>query len=224
MSPSYRIEIFHRHASVPAGILATLHAELLPRSPLAKLGLRFMERFYYTDLPRQGYIFGAVAYVENAPAGFIVATDDSNGFMKNALRRLWNRLVLELGLSIVLTPRIIGSLWEVLTLMRARETVESRQPEGEILSMGVLPVYQESLFVRKTGLHIANDLFQKIMEQLQTRSLAVVRAVVDADNKPAQFFYHGMGWRLETGNSSGWKESVVEFVWSLGNTNTCEKS
>ena len=57
--------------------IAELHADLLPRSPLTKLGVGFMERFYYKVLPKQGLIFGAVAYVDGRAAGFVSATYDS---------------------------------------------------------------------------------------------------------------------------------------------------
>ena len=30
-----------------------------------------MERFYYKQLPKQGLIFGAIAYVDGRPAGFV---------------------------------------------------------------------------------------------------------------------------------------------------------
>ncbi len=213
MNVTYRIESFGKDASAPANDLTLLHAELLPGSPITKLGPQFMERFYYTELPRAGYIFGAIAYVDDSPAGFAVTTYDSNGFMKAALRQLWWRLAWEIGTTILLAPRSISSIWEAVAIIRSRTAVESDQLEGEILSMGVLPAYLNSQFIRKTGLHIANDLFQEVIKQLQTKDLSLIRSIVDADNLPAQLFYHGLGWTLERGEVSGWKVPVVEFVW-----------
>lgn len=214
MNVEYRLEPFGKNVPAPAKDLAMLHAELLPTSPLAKLGPQFLERFYYTDLPREGYIFGAVAYVNDCPAGFVVATYDSNGFMKAALRHLWGRLVWEIGTTILFHPLIIRSIWEALSIMRSRKTEESDRPEGEILSMGVLPAYLDPRFVRKTGLRLSNDLFQEVMTQLQhAKKLVLIRAIVDADNFPAQMFYQGVDWKMERGHVPGWKIPSVEFVW-----------
>ncbi len=212
MNIEYRLEPFGKNTPAPAKDLAMLHTELLPTSPLAKLGPRFMERFYYTDLPRKGSIFGAIAYVDDRPAGFVVATYDSNRFMKSVIRQMWWKLAWELGLTILFYPASIKSIWEALTIMQSRETIQNDHAEGEILSMGGVPAYLNSRFIRKTGLRIANDLFQWVMDQLQTKDLVLIRAIVDADNIPAQFFYHGVGWRLER-EVSGWKVPTVEFIW-----------
>ena len=74
----YRIVPFGGGVLPNARHIAELHAELLPRSPLTKLGVGFMERFYYKRLPKQGLIFGAIAYVDGHPAGFVSATYDSD--------------------------------------------------------------------------------------------------------------------------------------------------
>ncbi|NJO12551.1 MAG: hypothetical protein HC872_02790 [Gammaproteobacteria bacterium] len=78
----YSLVPFGAASPAPAADLAYLHAQLLPHSPVALLGPDFMQKFYYSALPRLGLIFGAVAYVDEAPAGFIVATADSSGFMR----------------------------------------------------------------------------------------------------------------------------------------------
>lgn len=217
MKFEYRIEPFSENTPVSAQDIALLHAELLPRSPIAELGSRFMKRFYYNDLPREGYIFGAVAYVDGCPAGFVVATCDSSGFMKTALRQLWWKFAWEMCTSILLHPQCIRSIWETLNIMRSRKTVETDKPEGEILSFGVLSNYLGSRFIYKTGLHVADDLFHEVINQLQTKDLSLVRAIVDADNSPAQLFYRGLGWTLEQSKIPGWKIPSVEFVWRPGN-------
>ena len=79
------------HAS--PSVLAELHAELLPTSPLVGMGTSFLRDFYYRVLPEEGLILGYVAYVGEFPAGFLVATRDANGFLMVAVRRRWRTLL-----------------------------------------------------------------------------------------------------------------------------------
>lgn len=213
MKMSYRIIPFGEDAPAPMGDLARLHAELLPGSPITKMGPRFMEQFYYTCLPLEGYIFGAVAYVDDRPTGFVTATFDSQRFMRLALRHLWWKMAWVMGLTVLSNPLSITSIWEATSIMRTRKNEKNNQPEGEILSLGVLQSYRGPQFIRKTGLHIVNDLFQGVMDQLQKKELRLIRAFVDADNMPAQLFYHSLGWTLENLDVPGWKVPTVEFIW-----------
>src|SRR5437868_15493364 len=81
----------------PAGDLARLHATLLPESPVSLLGRRFMENFYYRVLPREGLVFGAVAYVDRQPAGFVAAAHDRAGCLRSGLRRFCPRVPCAVG-------------------------------------------------------------------------------------------------------------------------------
>lgn len=215
MDVAYRCEPFDQHLPAPVKDLAMLHTALLPQSPIVKLGPRFIEQVYYTVLPREGYIFGATAYVDQVPAGFIVATADSNGFMRTALRRCWWILAKELTLTILLTPSRLKAIGEVLILMRSAPRRQMTGREGEILSMGVLPAYADAPFIRRTRFYIAEDLFDMAMQRLQSSGVNLIRAIVDADNKPARFFYQAQEWSLEHGQVPGWKVPSVEYVWRL---------
>lgn len=218
MSVTYRIEPVPGTSSpreshlTQAGDLAFLHATLLPNSPLTKLGRRFMEHFYYAELPKDGFVFGSLAYVDDQPVGFAIGTDDSNRFMNAALRKLWWKLLWEMGKIVLLHPAHVRSIGEALAIMRSRGSVVSHQREGEILSMGVLPMYLESSFVRKTGLNIVNDLYEQVMGSLQTKNVKVIRVIVDADNTPAKLFYLGLGWKLQREHVPGWDVPSVEFI------------
>ena len=95
-----------------ASDLTFLHESLLPHSPLVLMGPDFMRSFYYGLLPADDFVCGAVAYYDDAPAGFIVATGDANGFMSKATRRNWLRLgwiVLGSGPANIVVPENPGS-------------------------------------------------------------------------------------------------------------------
>jgi ribosomal protein S18 acetylase RimI-like enzyme len=221
----FRMADFDEYQPAPVRVLADLHARILPTSPLVRLGRRFMERFYYQVLPKDGLIFGAIAYVNETPAAFIVATHDSSGFIRSAVRSYWPRMTYECGMSLLTNPGVLRAVPEALSLMKARfaewrhrtkhAVPKFRTPipfGGEILSIGTLPEYQTSKFLRETRLNLANELLDFAVTRLRDSGTEVIRCVVDADNKPAQFFYHCRGWRREPAPDSGWKVPVVEFV------------
>jgi ribosomal protein S18 acetylase RimI-like enzyme len=215
MDVSYRLVSFGVDAPAPVRDLARLHAALLPTSPISLLGRRFMERFYYAILPREGLIFGALAYVDNQPAGFVAATHDAAGFMRSALRRWWPYLIWVVGTSVLLAPKSMGKIWEVWRVMMSRRPVKGDGSEGEILSLGVLPAYREPLFIRQFGLRLSNDLVDCAVAQLRTKGVRVIRAIVGADNTSAKLFYSGLGWTFDLTSAPGWQNPTVQFVWRV---------
>jgi ribosomal protein S18 acetylase RimI-like enzyme len=213
MSLSYRLAPFGAEEPAPVDNLARLHAELLPTSPVALLGRRFMEKFYYLILPCDGLIFGTIAYVEERPAGFVAATHDPSGFMKSALHRWWPYIVWIVGSSLFLAPKSMGAAWEAWRVMQSRSLSQAGGSDGEILSLGVLPEYREPSFIRQSGLRISTDLLSDAVARLGARGIHVIRATVSADNTPVKLFYSGLGWSLARTNHSGWRHPTVEFIW-----------
>lgn len=214
MSSDYRIVMFDEVQPPPTRDLARLHAALLPESPIPLLGTRFMEGFYYSTLPANGAIRGAVAYVDGQAAGFIVVTDD-DGFMAAALRRHLLRIGWLVGVSVLLAPRRVAYAWEAVQLMRTAGPAE-RESGGQILSFGVLPEFRDLRFVRRTGLKIGVDLLNKGVDVLRARGVRRIRAAVHRDNLEAQLFYRGQGWRVTRRGLPGWRVPAVELAWEAG--------
>ena len=214
MSLAYELRPFGAGSRPPAEDLARLHAALLPASPIALLGTGFLNR-YYRCLPQSDCLFGAVAYYDGGPAGFVAATADSDRFLANGLRGDWSTLGWALARALAARPSQAAVLGEAWSIGRTRREAAGRQPVGEILSMGVLPAYRNPGFVRASGLRIAQDLFEKVCVRLRRSGTARVRAIIDADNLPAQFFYRVRGWRLAQRDVPGWRVPSVEFVGRL---------
>jgi ribosomal protein S18 acetylase RimI-like enzyme len=210
---NYRLVAFGADAPGPARDLARLHAALLPASPVALLGRRFMEGFYYRILPAEGLLFGAVAYVDGQPAGFVAATGDRRGFMRAALKRYWPRVIGLVGLSLLAAPRSLGPVWHACRVVRARRPDESGRREGEILSLGVLPAYREPAFIRRSGRRIATELLDLAVGRLRTMGVDFIGAAVGAGNTEARLFYLGLGWDLHRRCAEGWGPAAVEFRW-----------
>ncbi len=209
----YRLLPFDRASVELSAELAALHGELLAHSPVALLGPDFLRHFYYRTLPRMGLIFGQVAFVNDRPAGFIVATHDSTGFMRTAIRTHFLRIGLVLGVSVLRNPRRIAAIWEGLQIMRGLPSPAPGQAQGEILSMGVLPEFRSREFCVRSRLRIGQDLLAAVLDQIGARGIGEVRVIVDADNLEARLFYSGQGWVPGLSRVPGWRKETVEFLW-----------
>ena len=211
-APDYHLLSFGADGPPPARDLARLHAMLLPESPVSRLGSRFVEDFYYRVLPREGLLFGAVAYVDAQPVGFIAATHDRHGFMRTGLERAWPRLLAVLGVSVLSGSTTVRAMWQAAQVRRRRSRGESALDGGEILSLGVLPAYRQPGFVRRSGIRVATDLLDLALGELRARGVQQIGAAVRADNIEAKLFYAGLGWRLDGPRVAG-QPAAVEFVW-----------
>lgn len=214
MSVTYEIRPFDDANKPDTASLGKLHRTLLPHSPAALLGPSFLSDFYYSKLPARGLIFGAVAYIDTEPAGFIVATADSAGFMHKGMRSDWPSLAL-VGLKSVLSPRRLGAIWEAAQIMRHLEAPRGGQIVGELLSFGVLAQYRGREFMRAQNLRIGLDLQRVAVDQVRARGVGVVRAIVDSDNLEARLFYRGAAWTPGADKVPGWRKETVEYLLRL---------
>ena len=192
--------------------LARLHAELLGHSPLVLMGQDFMEEFYYRVLPLGSYVSGAIAYVNEEPAGFIVATGDPDGFMSRALKKHFFLVAWIMLKSVLKNPARILAMkeaWEIQANVKA----EGYGPDiGELLSFGVMPEFRSRQFINESGLHISSDLLAVSIRHLRLQKKKTVRAIVDKDNLEAQFFYRANGWRVGLKLVKGWRVPTMEFL------------
>jgi len=200
--------------------IAELHADLLPRSPLSKLGVGFMSRFYYRQLPRQGLIFGAVAYVDGRPAGFVSATYDSDLLLRRAIRWNWLRLTWVLATSLPKPKRWVGAC-ESVGIFKSREVRASRQSvgqgsaglTGEVLSVGVRRKFRSPEFKIQSGLQIGKDLMFGVMAGFEKSQIARARLIVDAKDIAGQGFFRSLGWEPRRRNVPGWWAASTEYLW-----------
>ena len=199
--------------------IAELHADLLPRSPLTRLGKSFMERFYYKVLPQQGLIFGAVAYVDGRPAGFISATYDSDHLLANAVR--WNVLKLAwVGLTTFPSPKRLMAIAESLGIVKSRQAKADIPIEklaagltGEVLSIGVRKSYRSAEFKMKTGLRIGADLMSGVMAGFGKSNVVRARLIIDSKDVVAQGFCRRYGWEPRRRAVPGWHTASSEYLW-----------
>jgi ribosomal protein S18 acetylase RimI-like enzyme len=204
------VEIRPFGPSMPPRIadVSDLHSELLPSSPVVKLGRPFLECFYYRVLPAQGHIFGAVAYVDGFPAGFIAATADSQGFLRRAARQHFFSIAWLVVQSILAKPSRVVGLWEAVRLMRARTPLRSGSTLGEILSVGVRPGYRKG---SGGAGHLASRLMSVALEQLRSAGAHAVVSVVDQDNAASRRYFESHGFRQRERPPEGWAVPSIEL-------------
>ena len=209
--PEFRYTLAPFGSDTPASAkdLASLHQELLPTSPAALLGKYFLESFYYDVLPREGEIFGAVAYIDDEAVGLVVCCEDSEGFMRRALKRHHFRLGYVLTRTLFSEPRAVGAFLEAWNLIRARNG--SDELIGELMSLAVLGPYRGRDFKSTTGILIASDLGAYAFEEFRRRGTPLVRAIIDEKNYRCQRFSMGRGWALAETGVPGWKVPSVEL-------------
>ena len=195
--------------------LASLHEALLEHSPLVLMGPDFLRDFYYSLLPADGFICGAIAYIDDDPAGFIVATGDANGFMGKAAKRHWLRLIWILMGTIIKRPSSILAIKEAHEVQSNVKAGDYGPDVGEMLSFGVLPEYRSRKFIGKTGISVASDLLEAAVSQLRADGKRKLRAIVDKDNLEAQFFYRANGWHVGLKSVEGWRVPTMEFLREL---------
>jgi ribosomal protein S18 acetylase RimI-like enzyme len=210
--PVYELRRYGDGEDCPARDLAELHKSLLSHSPIPMLGPEFAEQFYYTHLPREGHIFGAVAYVDGHAAGFVVATASCGDFLIKAVKQKFFRVSYLLAKSTLAKPARLKAIAEAIYRMYKRAGIP--HDAGEILSIGVLPSYGAK-FTRQTKIRISQDLVEVAVGECRRRGAKSIRVTVETSNLPAQLMYAGMGWNLEDRNVLDETGRIVEFTLDL---------
>ena len=179
--------------------ITKLHLELLHFGPMARLGELFLRRFCYEILIADRLMKAALCEVNGRPAGFIAYTDRSITFHRMAIMRHFGKVIFLLAVSILREPLVLLHLPKAVRLMFSRrsESQFEQDPLAEILAIGVLQEYTKPAFIKETGLKISNALMNHAASYFRKVGLQRLRVVVQQVNKPALFFYHGLGARFE---------------------------
>src|SRR5438093_6667712 len=172
---------------------------------MARLGERFLRRFCYGVLLRDGLMRAALFEVDGSPAGFVAYTSRSITFHRQAIGRHWAYVAWLIALSVICDPRLVARLLKALRLMFSRRAELSlgRDPLGEVVGIAVLPEYLTPEFVRRTGVRIGDEPVAHAAAALRRAGVDRMRMVVEARNKPALLFYHRLGGRFEPYEHAG---------------------
>jgi hypothetical protein len=190
------------HAS-PA-VLAELHAELLPTSPVVGMGPHFLRDFYYGVMVDEGLVLGYLAYLDGAPVGFQATTRDANGFLGAAVRRRWGSL-LALLVRHPPSPRAVRRAMEVGGDRRRHR----HQQASELLSMGVRRTRPSGATTGVSRRQVALMLIEAAGQHLPRP----VITLVDETNVPSRRLFEGMGWTVSDRHTAGWPVPQLVYRW-----------
>lgn len=209
MAVEYQLKWLDDPGAAECRAIAKLHCRLLPTSPLAALGRRFLERWYYRALPSMGLMQVLVGLVDGRVVGFIAVTADADGFMRRAFRAAPLTLAVHLALALLSDPRRMLALREAAAISASRRA--DSVGGGELLSFAVDGPVRSPAFVRATGIRIASDLIVRAVERLREQGVPRIRSLVDADNKAVRIMYGALGWTLASASVAGWRTPQVEY-------------
>ena len=94
-----------------------------------------------------------------------------------------------MGRSVLLNPVHLRVIVRALSVVRHRKATGS----AEVLSLGVLPEFRGRDSARRTGRHVAQELFDAAKTYFRDNAIEEFYVIVDADNREALSFYRGAG-------------------------------
>lgn len=193
--------------------IARLHKELLDFGPMARLGERFLRDFCYTVLLRDNLMQAVLCEIGQEPAGFVVYTSRAHTFHRTAIRHHALRVAWLGLLSALSDSRPFARLFEAGQTMLARrsEPPGEADPSAEVLAIAVKPQFSNPAFVRSSGVRLSELMVRHCATVFRAEGLTRMRMIVDADNRPALFFYSALGATLEPYPGAARPSMVVRF-------------
>jgi ribosomal protein S18 acetylase RimI-like enzyme len=171
---------------------ARLTVELLPVSPAAILGHDYLANFHFFHLVRDGLIKCDLYQWDGKIVAFVAYTTQPFTFIQKGLRRHFVALAYRLGKSVLVRPRRLLSILDVMKQgeWRSRTTLDPRL--GEMLSLGVQDAYRR-IVDPETRSKIAYALLGNALNDLQRAGSPAVLFVVVKGNERALSIYYKLG-------------------------------
>lgn len=191
--------------------VARLHGELLPGSPISRLGPDFMQRFYYRKLVEDGLVCCSIYYCDGAAAGFIAYTQYGTTFMSEGLRRHLLYLGAVMAVSVLRSPRRLATILWTLNHMRTQQGGQRPALASELLSFGVLPQFRTAKYIRETGRRISMALYDSACDYFRSHGIRTFRAMVEKSNREALLFYRSLDCEFDPG-AEGKSVEVIGVV------------
>lgn len=185
-----------------------LHSELLPDSPIPRLGWYFMTKFYYHTLIKNGLIICDLYKYKGKFVGLLSYTKYPFSFMKKGKDGNFLWLLCILLVSLFAKPSRLKILLDLLKVRSKRNSVTEEHTTGEFLSFGVLKPYRHILD-EETGLRISELLFQNGINFFRYESYKKVMfsIIKKKGNKDIFVFYefYGVSFNEDIKNKTGFK-------------------
>lgn len=188
-----------------------LHSELLPDSPIHKLGWNFMTKFYYNILVKDGLIICDLYKHNGRYLGFLSYTKRPFSFMREGKNKNFLYLLYILMISVITRPSRIKVLLDMLKVSSRRNRNVEEDGVVEFLSFGVLKPYRHILD-QESGLRIADLLFQNGIEFFKNEGCKkVIFSIIKKDNEGIFTFYrfYGVSFIEDTEKKTGFNNAFI---------------
>ncbi|MFN2399253.1 MAG: hypothetical protein ABR543_11520 [Gemmatimonadaceae bacterium] len=212
------IELLDPDRPDDAAAVAELHVAYLPHSLIVKLGRRFLTKYYYSTLVRDGLIGCTICRVDGRICGFIAYTPYPLDFMMRGVRRRYWSVAWILGASVLERPTLIADIVSVLRLiyLRGRESRETPASDmGEGISIATIPEYRDHIPLGG-NMRLPVRLLHAMFEQLRASGRSRAYVLVESSNRASNVFCASMGGRREKIHHDG--TPTHRFTFDLGNS------
>ena len=178
-----------------AGVVA-VHNSVLATSPLAQLGGRFMQRYYYRVPVRDRLVRCNIAVEDDDIVGFLAWTPVP-GLGGALLRRHPISFTGAMAWALLTSPARLHVVWRLVQFSRLRQSLapetEAQRPCGELLSLAVKPEFTSREFFRRTRRRISLELLNDALRELQSLGLTRFSGYVETANQPVLLLYNALG-------------------------------
>jgi ribosomal protein S18 acetylase RimI-like enzyme len=171
---------------------ARLTEELLPGSPAAMLGYDYLANFHFFHLVRDELMKCDLYQRDGKIVGFGVYTTQPFTFIRDGLRKHFVALAYRVGKSVLLKPRRLLSIFDVMKQDQWRRRTTLDPKLGEMLSLGVQEAYRE-VVDPETQSKISYALLGHALNYLKEAGSSAVLFVVVKGNERALAIYYKLG-------------------------------
>lgn len=174
---------------VQMDLMCSIHTSVLPESFVVGMGRVFMTRFYYSILPRMGFMKCFLARYDGNYVGMIVTNRKPFSLIRSSIPKNFFRFALVMATAVVTDLRRLRVLWELWTY-KPDPLLKKFEDSGtafEILTIGVLEQYRQT--VLPSGEKISHALLRHAVSDYRSRGYTTITGQIIKSNKSALGFY-----------------------------------
>ncbi|MDN4175855.1 GNAT family N-acetyltransferase [Nocardioides sp. SOB77] len=208
-APDDRIT-YRRIQSVDLPFVVEQHQQYFPRGFFARLGGRFLTRYYLTYCTSDDAI-AVAATADGVRAGYMVGTISPQDHRQHILR--WHRsaLAVEGALGLIRHPSLVATFLRTRALLYARKLTSPRtavlvdadnEKVAVLNHLVVLPQFQ--------GQGIASCLIERLETAAALAGCTSIVLVTETDGQGAAY-YHSTGWTVTSARTTRDGQHLTSF-------------
>ncbi|NIU02177.1 MAG: hypothetical protein GWN01_15120 [Nitrosopumilaceae archaeon] len=175
------------------GVVAKMHYELFGTGEMhgysiAKLGMEFLHQIFYCLNLDNPYFCCDVAIYKSKIVGFSVYTINHTHIFREMIRRHFVKIGITSATLMLKRPSTIISVIKNFRYVFGETLPQLDEVDGWWIVAGVHPEYRSAEFKKKTGIHIAQKMFDKMEEFMRTNGCKTWYGVVHPENHAINLF------------------------------------